>query len=107
MVFGHLSHGTLALSPPCATQNQLTPALPPSLHPPQFLSLSLALSLSFLPISQTLSLFSPSPFPVPVPSPAVSLPHIPCLPEQKKIMIMLCCIILAIILASSIGSIFA
>lgn len=31
----------------------------------------------------------------------------PCLDEQKKIMIMICCIILAIILASTIGSIFA
>lgn len=31
----------------------------------------------------------------------------PCLDEQKKIMIMICCIILAIILASTIGSVFA
>lgn len=31
----------------------------------------------------------------------------PCLDEQKKIMIMICCVILAIILASTIGGIFA
>lgn len=45
--------------------------------------------------------------PLPSPVPPAALPHRPSLPMQKKIMIMLCCIILAIILAASIGSIFA
>lgn len=65
-MFGHLSQGTLALSPPCATQNQLTPA-------DTFPAPSPAPVLVPCPIC----LFSPLPSPYPCCPPLCSLPPLP------------------------------